>query len=993
MMKLKQLATASAFAILMVGMWSCAESSESKKESKYEYEMVEGDPLGAKIYTLDNGLKLFMSVNRDEPRVVTQIAVRTGSKQDPADATGLAHYLEHMLFKGTSQYGTKDWEAEKGLLQQISDLYELHRETTDPEERKAIYAQIDSISAEAAQFAVANEYDKMIGSLGAQGTNAYTWYEQTVYINDIPSNELEKWAKIESERFSELVLRLFHTELEAVYEEFNRTLDSDNRKAYYALMESLFPTHQYGTQTTIGTSDHLKNPSMEKIHEYFSSRYLPNNMAIILSGDIDLDETVETIEKYFGDYEAGEIAPFEVAQEEPITEPIVKDVVGVQPEFVNIGYRLPGASSEEALKLQVLDGILANGKAGLIDLNLVQKQKVINAYSSASIFTDYSVFTLYGTPRENQDLNEVAQLLLDQIEIIKDGEFDSWMVEAVIKDLKLTELRRSESNWARAGKMVDSYVYHRDWSDVVKEFDIMDNFTKEDIVAFANEWLGDNYVQINKRYGENEAVKVEKPLITPVDIDRESKSAFYHAWDSIESGRVKPVFVDYDKEIETATMKNGLEFNSIKNKNNDLFSLYYILDMGSDHDKEMALAIEYLPYLGTSTYTPEEIQQELFKLGVSFDVFSSRDQIYVSLRGLNESLEPGLMFFEEILADVQPDEEALENMVDGILKKRQDDLRSKGKILFTAMANYAQYGPDSPFRNNLSEEELNALDPAELTQKIKDLTSYNHRIFYYGPEDSEDAMAVIEENHDVPQEFLAYPEPRTYKELPLDQSQVFFVDYDMVQSEMLMLSKGPEFDVTLLPEASMFNQYFGSGLSSIVFQEIRESKALAYSAYSYFSTPTRADESHYIRAYIGAQVDKLPDASDAMLDLMNNLPKADIQFESARDAAMKQIETNRTTRESIFWSYESAKKLGLDYDRNKPIYESLQNMSFNELQSFFDNNIKGNKYTYSVIGNRELVDHTVLQELGEYEELTLEELFGYDKKRSERDQMPSTFAH
>ncbi len=993
-MNLKNLARVSALAFIVLGISSCTDNtSETKNESKYEYQTVEGDPLGAQIYTLDNGLKVYMSVNRDEPRVVTQIAVRTGSKQDPSDATGLAHYLEHMLFKGTSKYGTKDWESEKVLLNQISDLYEKHRLTTDMEERKTIYGQIDSLSALAAQFAVANEYDKMIGSLGAQGTNAYTWYEQTVYINDIPSNELEKWAKVESERFNELVLRLFHTELEAVYEEFNRTQDSDNRKAYYTMMESLFPNHQYGTQTTIGTSDHLKNPSMEKIHAYFDSRYVPNNMAIVLSGDIDPDAAIDVIEKYFGHYEPGEIAPFEVAREEPITEPIVREVTGVQPEFVTIGFRLPGASSEEALKLQVMDGILSNGKAGLIDLNLVQRQKVISAYSSPSIFTDYSVFTLNGTPRENQDLNEVAELLLDQIEMIKEGEFDDWMVEAVIKDLKLSELRRSESNWARAGKMVNSFVYHREWNDIVNEFDKMDSLTKEDIVDFANEWLNDNYVQVNKRYGENLAVKVDKPIITPVEIDRESKSSFYVEWDSVESDRVQPIFVDYKKEIETSKMKNGLEFSSIKNKNNELFSLYYILDMGSDHDKEMALAIEYLPYLGTSTYSPEELQKELFKLGVSFDVFSSRDQIYVTLRGLNESLEQGIMLFENILADVQPDEEALENLVDGILKKRQDDLRSKGKILFTAMASYAQYGPDSPFRNQLSEEELRALEPEALTEKIQNLTSYNHRIFYYGPQGSEDVMDVLDEHHEIPQQFIPYPESKTYEELPLETNQVLFVDYDMVQSEMMMLAKGPQFDVTLLPAASMFNQYFGSGLSSIVFQEIRESKALAYSAYSFFTTPTRADESHYVRAYIGAQVDKLPDASEAMLDLMNDLPKADIQFESARDAAMKQIETNRTTRESIFWSYESARKLGLDYDRNKPIYETLQTMDFDKLQQFFDGNIKGNTYTYCVIGNHNLVDHKVLKELGEYRELTLEELFGYSKKESEKTNIPAVFAN
>ncbi|HKL02165.1 MAG TPA: insulinase family protein, partial [Cryomorphaceae bacterium] len=368
--------TISALAMCLALFILGCNPNEETSQSKYDFKTVEGDPLQTKIYTLDNGLEVYISENKAEPRVVAQIAVKTGSKQDPADATGLAHYLEHMLFKGTSQIGTKDWEKEQELLSEISKLYEEHRNTTDAEKRKMIYSKIDSISGEAANFAIANEYDKMVGSLGAQGTNAYTWYEQTVYINDIPANELEKWAMIESERFRELVLRLFHTELEAVYEEFNRTLDSDNRQAYYAMMEELFKNHPYGTQTTIGTSEHLKNPSMEKIHAYFEERYKPNNMAIVLSGDVNPDSAVAIIEEYFGDYEKGEVPTFEYEEEEPITEPIVKEVTGVESEFVTVGYRLPGAGTPEALKLEIMDGILSNGKAGLIDLNLNQKQTV-----------------------------------------------------------------------------------------------------------------------------------------------------------------------------------------------------------------------------------------------------------------------------------------------------------------------------------------------------------------------------------------------------------------------------------------------------------------------------------------------------------------------------------------------------------------------------------------------------------------------------------------
>ena len=170
--------------------------------------------------------------------------------------------------------------------------------------REMIYGQIDSVSQIASTYVVPNEYDKMISSMGAKGTNAYTSFERTVYVTDIPSNEMAKWMELESTRFSELSLRLFHTELEVVYEEFNRGQDSDYWKQQRAVLELLFPNHQYGTQSTIGLGEHLKNPSMIKIHEYFETYYVPNNMAIILAGDIDYDETIEMIDAYFGSWQS-----------------------------------------------------------------------------------------------------------------------------------------------------------------------------------------------------------------------------------------------------------------------------------------------------------------------------------------------------------------------------------------------------------------------------------------------------------------------------------------------------------------------------------------------------------------------------------------------------------------------------------------------------------------------------------------------------------------
>ena len=214
-----------------------AETAQAQPQAKkYEYVTVPGDSLRARIYTLDNGLTVYLTEYEDAPRIQTYIAVRAGSKNDPSYATGLAHYLEHMVFKGTSRLGTKDWEKEKAELAKIEALYEQYRQTKDETQRKKIYHQIDSISGVAATYAIANEYDKITTNLGFKGTNAYTWTDQTVYINDIPANQVEAWAALEAERFSELVPRLFHTELEAVYEEKNRGLDTDSRKAFEAML-------------------------------------------------------------------------------------------------------------------------------------------------------------------------------------------------------------------------------------------------------------------------------------------------------------------------------------------------------------------------------------------------------------------------------------------------------------------------------------------------------------------------------------------------------------------------------------------------------------------------------------------------------------------------------------------------------------------------------------------------------------------------------------
>ena len=968
--------------VLIAVMTACGTKEKYRVVQKtdtngYKYEMVTNDPMGVRIYTLDNGLKVYLSINRDEPRIKTFIPVKAGSTYDPAETTGLAHYLEHMMFKGTDDFGTVDWAKEEVLIQEISDLYELHKATNDESEKARIYAKIDSVSALAAEYSVANEYDKLVASIGAKGTNAYTTYERTVYMNDIPSNELEKWLEIEKERFGKLVLRLFHTELETVYEEFNMSQDRDSRKLSYALMSGMFRNHPYGTQTTLGKAEHLKNPSMENIHNYFNTYYVPNNMAIAMSGDLDFEETIKLVDKTFGQFKQGKVPEFQSPTEEPIRAPIVKEVFGPDAEQLSMAFRFDGIGSEDEKYVTLIDGILNNAKAGLIDLNLNQQQKVLSAGCYPHFMIHYGMHTFYGKPRQGQKMEEVKDLILAEIEKVKKGEFDDWLLEAIINDYRLSQIRAQESNW-RAHQFAATFANNVSWVDNLKTLDELETITKEDLVKFANEHYKDNYVVVYKRRGEDKnVVKVEKPQITPINIDRKSQSDFYKNLTAKETPPLKPLWVNFKEEIQSEELKAGVKYDYLKNKSNELFKLIYIYEMGKNHNKKLPVAVNYLPYIGTDQYSAADLQKEMFKHGLSMGVNTSNDRCYVFISGLQKSFDKGVELMEHILASASPDQEAYNKYVDGVLKKRSDRKLNKDEILRGALINYAMYGKKSPYTDILTEDELRKIEPKELIELLSELKEYKHRVFYYGISNKNDIAEVLKAKHNLAPELKDVPEPVVYPEKDYNQNEIFFVDYDMVQANMIMLAKDEKLNTDLLPEIRLFNEYYGGSMASIIFQEIRESRALAYAAYSAFTVPSKKDDSHYSFSYVATSADKVKDATDALLELLNEMPYEAKQFDEAKKNMLKKIESERITKEGIYWTYLSNLRRGLDYDYRKDVYEKVQNQDIEDLKQFFDKHIANKKHCFLVVGNKKDVDMNVLKKLGNVHELSLEEVFNY----------------
>jgi predicted Zn-dependent peptidase len=969
------------FSLVLAAVFAFAQTNYEKRNSpdgKFTYLTVPGDPLGVRIYTLTNGLTVMLSVNKSEPRIQTLIATKAGSKNDPADNTGLAHYLEHMLFKGTDKFGSKDWIKEKQQLDKIDALYEKYNKTSDEVKRKIIYHEIDSVSGVASTFAIANEYDKMLSTIGASGTNAFTSLEQTVYVNDIPQNQVNNWLTIEAERFRNPILRLFHTELEAVYEEKNISLDNDQRKVFEALMTNLFTKHAYGTQTTIGTVEHLKNPSLVKIRNYYNTYYVPNNMAIIMVGDIDPDKTINSIAEKFAYMQPKPVPPYTFAAEPIKKSATTVNVYGPDAENLMIGYRMPGALTKEAKYLVLCDYIMANSKAGFIDLNLVKKQEVLSASSSTWMNRDYSIYFLSGKPKQGQSIEQVKDLLLSQLELIKKGAFDDATLTAIINNFKVDQIRNNESNAGRAYTMLDAFCVGAEWKDNVSFLNDLSKITKQELVDFANTYFTNDYVIVYKRVGEDKSVvKVPKPEITPVAVNRDDMSPFVHGIVDAKVEPVKPVFINFTKDVVTRTVGTGNTVYYVQNKDNALFSMYYVLDMGKFHNLKLPTAINLLQYLGTDKYTAEQLSKEFFKLACDFNVFSSDEQVYVSLTGLDENFAAATKLFEHVLANAKPDDAALQQMVDRSIKGRADAKLNK-QAVFGALRQFAIYGKNNPSTYILSTAQLKALKSSELVDIVKSLTSYQHKIYYYGPRQTDDIVNFLSKEHKMATTPLVYAKPVVFTRNETTTNSVYFTNYKMVQAEIMWINRQSlKYDTTIHAYASMFNEYFGGGMSSIVFQTIRESKALAYSTYSRFQLPAKKEDPMYIIAYVGTQADKMNDAIPAMNELLTAMPIAEVTFNAAKDALKSQIETERINKEDIIFRMESAKKLGLHHDVRKDVYEALDKMSLGNVQDFFNKHYKGKTYNYCVIGSNEKVKKEDLKKYGSLIEVNLEEIFGY----------------
>ena len=637
---------------------------------------------------------------------------------------------------------------------------------------------------------------------------------------------------------------------------------------------------------------------------------------------------------------------------------------------------MPGNQDKDALLADLVGEILTNGNAGLIDLNLVKKQKLLRASAFAYTLIDYGVLYLSGAPLQGQSLEQVKDLMLGQIENLKKGNFDDDLIPSIINNLKKQTIQGTESYGNRANMLMAAFTDNLNWKDQVAYVNNLSKLSKADIVAFANKYLGNNYVAVYKEKGTRTNIeKIEKPAITPIETNADKQSDFVKMINEMPSAPVAPVFLDYNKDLQKGKLGKA-DVLYVQNKDNELYRLTFRYKIGSFNDLKLAIATNYSKFLGTDKKSAEQLTKDLYKIASSFRISAGEEYTTVNIEGLQENFDAAVKLYEDFIANIKVDEEALKALKTRVAKSRTDAKANRNAIM-QALTNYAMYGAKNKYNYTFSNAEIEAITGKELVDKLKNLNNVEQTVIYYGPATLSELIAKLKTLHKVPAKFAKVAPKKEFKQVEQTKNQVLFTDYEMVQAETRWVRNTVFFNPAESTIISTFNNYFGGGMGSLVFQTIRESKALAYSTYGYYASPRKKSDKYYVLAYVGSQADKFKEAIEAMNELLNTMPELPANLELAKMQIKQEIETERITQDGIIYSYLAAQELGLKDDIRKQVYQNIDGITMKEIKNFHDKYLSKKPYTYVILASEKKLSKDELQKIGDFKKLSLEELFGY----------------
>ena len=924
------------------------------------------NPLAVQTYKLDNGLTIYLNEDHNTTSVFGAVVVRGGGKRDPKDATGIAHYLEHLLFKGTDEMGTINYSEEKIYLDSIRVKYDELGSTTDKSDRLAIQKSINRLSVKAAEYAIPNEFDRLLESMGGTWINAFTSDDVICYLNKFPGNQIEKWLEVYSHRFINPVFRLFQSELETVYEEKNRAMDNMSRQLFTTYLQSFFKEHPYGQQTVLGSIDHLKNPSLSKMREYYDTYYVANNMALILTGDIYPEDIKPLIEEKFGSWNSGELpGPIDITESafngrEKIKKRMTPIKVGI------MGFRTVPAGHEDEVAINLCNQLLTNeSKTGLID-QLAVERKILSAGAFNMDYADLGANNFFFLPKLFfQSLTKAEQLVLDQIEKLKLGDFDDEYFNAV----KLTMIRQHEENMenmeGRLFTLVDTYAKEKSWDDIVNFPKKLNKITKNEVVEVANKYFGNDYLVLHSKMGFPKKNKLEKPSFEAViPKNSDERSDFAVKLDGIDEGELNLKYIDFNKDVKYGDIANNIHFYHTNNPINSIFSFTLQYGTGNLEDAKLEQTAELLNLLGTDQYNFKEFKGMLQQIGTTISFRSDRDYFKVTVKGFDKHFNQSLIYLNEFLTTVKGDDKKIKNLIDNAKSGRKIEKREPSTV-GRALRDYVRWGNKSHFLRRLTIQEIKKSKSEDYLNSFKNAIKYEVDIFYTGRVDFDTVLESIQNNLTLSDKPIESPSPIDLEVKSWDNDAVYVVnDKKVVQSQIYFGINGNSVNNENYPITQAYNKYFGRGMGSIVFQEIREFRSLAYSCGASYSTPFHNGNNGYFGGYIGCQTDKSIEAIKVFKDIAYNMPEKPDRLNQIQSGLIKSINSNRPSFRSFPMKVSNWIKQGHSDDPRKAHVAYYQNMSFNDIISFQKANIADKPMVITILTDTKRVNTYELEEFG-----------------------------
>ncbi|MDD2196498.1 MAG: insulinase family protein [Bacteroidales bacterium] len=927
-------------------------------------------------YKLSNGLTVILNEDHSKPEVFGVVMVKAGAKNDPANATGMAHYMEHMLFKGTQKLGTIDWEKEKPHIDKIFELYDVLGKTTDEAKRKEIQTQINEESLKAAEYAIPNETSNLINEMGGSNMNAGTGPDYTVFYNKFPSSEVEKWIDLYSHRFSNPVFRSFQAELEVVYEEKNLYNDQFQTKLLEEFQKHFFKNHPYGQQTIIGTIDDLKNPSLTKMYEFFQAYYVPNNMAVVLTGDFDSNEVIPLIEKNFGTWVQKDIPEARVWDEEPFNGRELQEVKLTPVKVALLGFRAPSATQKESLIADVTLKVLNNYySTGLLD-KLSLDGKILAAQAMSIPYYDHGATILFIIPKIiGQKFETAENLVLAEIEKLKKGEFDDWMLDAIKQEMYRSHTTNMESNEGRALLFADAFTKGESMEEALAYADRVMEVTKEDVVKMANTIFGPNYLAFHSKMGFPKKEKIAKPDYKPLKANTNARSEYAKHFEKISSHEPKIQPIDFNKDVITENIYNGHKLMVVPNPVNNIFSLTFAFEIGEIDNPMLRLATEGINMSGAGEYNVTQLKEEFAKIGTSYNIYANDSYTIVDVQGIEVNLPRTMELIGLIISDPKLEQSKIKTIIDGETTNRKMQ-RSEADNVGHALLEYGLYGQDSDYIDRLTSKELKKLQATQLIDAFKKSTGHTCQVRFSGQTSVEDVALLVKKHIPLAQNPTVGNSPIDRLAQQYTENTVLFVNKKKArQSKVFLFVNGAPFNVKNVVPMEAFNDYFGGGFSGLILQEIREYRSLAYSAGGNFSSPMNAGNPTDFIGYVGTQADKTVTAMETFNGLIREMPSKPERIDMIRNHLQLSALTKRPNFRGLASTVERWKKQGYEVDPmlvNMPAYK---NITWDTVEEYYKTNIKDKPVVYMIVGDKKQIDMNELEKYGKVVEIKEKHLF------------------